>query len=582
MQPQLDLVRLAEGVGQLTLGVVTADNQLRPLFDQEDVDLFTGGALERLGNWLMLDSDRLRDGEDMLRNVGPPQLWRSESLSVIIGLHNDPNRSLIGFIRKNSPLIAATLFLQGCATCLTTEDSSTIIYELMQLTGISRDYPLEGRAYHRFMEALNECQQYMPANKTAKTIYDELSAKIYDQSVLQQIDLREQNCVAEMKQMAKMVYDAIEGLKNTDNKLIALKGTRYGSWLAALLIWLRPKEVQVLVRKNVIYPDPLTMENSQFAKTRLWICLGEAPGYGAWSIETWTETTGPPSTKIENKLKDADDRDSEKFHALPLYSAKTHIAGQINNKDAIDAIGHLAAALVIVALEKGLLHDIKGHMTRKLLDICSSQFHSTHNTVLSHFGWSDGRIDRSRLENTVKALRDAVLHGSSSDSRGDKSDEPYLGCLVEKACRIYGTKENSPMLCGGDVDTIILEQSVHLAGESLLFALCAKVPPSRNCLYRPLNSTVHATMLRQFLDHQINHPRSLGFWDLRKQTIERLVPGAPDFKPEDLAVAGDGYVALSATLMEWGGELTDERLAASIYLLPGPLKKLMWKARCYD
>jgi hypothetical protein len=77
MQYQFDVVLAAKESSSTLASLIMAVSKLRPVFDQEDVDMLSAGALERFGGWLMVDGSRLLDGEKMLRNVGPPKLWGS-------------------------------------------------------------------------------------------------------------------------------------------------------------------------------------------------------------------------------------------------------------------------------------------------------------------------------------------------------------------------------------------------------------------------------------------------------------------------------------------------------------------------
>jgi hypothetical protein len=276
-------------------------------------------------------------------------------------------------------------------------------------------------------------------------------------------------------------------------------------------------------------------------------------------------------------------------HTAPLDTAKSQISAQVS-KSGIVAIGHLATALVIVAMNHGLVHNVDGTLTRSLSDICSSRFNETYPNIMSYFGWCDSDLDAKRLENTVQALEEAL---DDDDHWASEPNEKYLENLMDKACGIYSKRSPSAMLLDrhakddGIGESVVIDHAIHLAGESLMFALCADIPPCKNCHYRPFDPfkfEEHARLLRQLLQRpprsqgpewqqqRTTRPPGFSFCDLRKRTMEMLVPGAPNIQSTDLAVVSSGYVAFSAAIEEWDRCLTSERSIASIRLAPGPLK----------
>src|SRR5437764_14950750 len=87
---------------------------------------------------------------------------------------------------------------------------------------------------------------------------------------------------------------------------------------------------------------------------------------------------------------------------------------------------------------------------------------------------------------------------------------------------------------GGASEDRVIEYSIHLAAEALLFAFCAEVP--KVSMYRPLDPfrlQENARLLRMIIyqsssqDTRLESTTRYTAWDFRKRALEALVPGAP-------------------------------------------------------
>lgn len=550
--------------------------------------------LERLGGWLMVDPDHLQNGDNGFQRVPLPKRWNWTSISIVIGLYrgNTLDGDLVGTIGRNRSLIAAFLLLIGCTTCLTVEEASEMMYELMRLNGILRpqEYPIPGRLVSQFNEALNGCATYM-AEETPHSVYNLISNQIKYFTFERRID--DLYLAGETKELAKIVYEGIERLQNAEIELTVLQGSRQGAWLASLFVWLRPKEVQVQVRDTLIYPVVRAEDHRESNQIRLCIHLDEPKGNpmnGSWSVQS--RKAGRQDVPIVFCLKDETNMDFERQHPSPLPSARSQISSTVS-QPAVDAIGHLAAALVIVATEIGYLYDKDRRTARLLEELCSQKFLTRYNTMLTYFGWEGGRgsLDQNRVKSMAEVLSDIVPNFNFWSGHDELNT---LGSLIHEACGRYANKFEKPMLLdreamrieGSGEDTVI-EHAIYLAAEVLLFAFCAEMP--KHQLYRPFEPfklDENAKMLVELLwppnnrgQQPASELRDYSFWEFRKRAIEALVPGAANVQSSDLAVAGNGYVVYTAALAEWDNSLTDMRTISSLYLAPGPLKAVEVEGR---
>jgi hypothetical protein len=594
IQTQFDIIAAVKMAGAATGLVLQNFNAIFHQCYREDIMPLVIPPLERLGGWLMVDPDRLQNGDNGFQRIPSPKRWNWTSISIVIGLYrgNSSDGDLVGTIGRNRSLIAVFLLLIGCTTCLTVEEASEMMYELMRLNGILRpqEYPIPGRLVSQFNEALNGCATYM-VEETPLNIYKLISDRINYVTFERRIDGL--YLAGETKELAKIVYEGIERLQNAEIELTVLRGSRQGAWLASLFVWLRPKEVQVQIRDTLIYPMVQAEDHRESNQIRLYIHLDDPKGNpmnSSWSVQSWK--AGRQDVPIVFCLKDETNMDFERQHPAPLPSARSQISNTVSQL-AVDAIGHLAGALVIVAAEIGYLYDKDRKTARLLKELCSQRFLNRYNTMLTFFGWEgrEGLLDQNRQESMAEVLSDIV---PNFNFRSGHDELNTLASLIDEACRRYANKIGKPMLLGreamkieGSGEDTVIEHAIYLAAEALLFAFCAEMPKYQ--LYRPFEPfklDENAKMLVELLrptnnggQHPASEPRGYSFWEFRKRAIEVLVPGAANVQSSDLAVAGNGYVVYIAALAEWDNNLTDRRTISSLYLAPGPLKAVEVEGR---
>ncbi|KAH8808629.1 hypothetical protein F5884DRAFT_834177 [Xylogone sp. PMI_703] len=584
VQPQFDIVgAVATTTTAVSIAVINF-GRIMKLCYKEDVQPLVIPPLERLGNWLMVDPSRLRQGEQGLENIPSPRLFSLASLSLLIGLDTDTNVSLVKIISCNNSLIASFLLLGGCATCFDTGEASLLMHELMRLNGTLKDYQIPTGPVRQFAEAINGYVKYMK-QESATDVYTALVASISQLPDFQRTPLNDLDKKADIVQLARLVYEVIEKLQDSEVQLIVLKGIRQGVWLASLFVWLRPKEVEVLASSVRIYPRFDRRNSDGSHSIRLSIRLAEDRGNNhldsSWNMESWTTTED--TVPIKFNVKDSGDSDFEAHHSLPLGTVRYHLSTRIS-EPAIEAIGHLTAALVKIGTEFGQLYNRDESAAQPLKDLCSLEFLSIYGGIVTYFGWSFD--DQQRQRKTTEALEKSLRATSTEFWTKDTSKENILGNLIDTACSNYSKENGQSMLLsredaqkGSSGEDTIIEHAIYLAGEALLFAFCAQIPGSR--LYRPLEpfrfqenaSLLHGLLRRTNMVNEKKRTGGYSFWNFRKRAMEALIPGTPDIQPfTDLAVAGNGQVVYSAALANWNGELTDRREVTTLHVAPGPLK----------
>jgi len=234
---------------------------------------------------------------------------------------------------------------------------------------------------------------------------------------------------------------------------------------------------------------------------------------------------------------------------------------------AVNTIGHLASALVVIAAEQGKLFSADETETQALGSLCSREFLQIYPNLMASFGWGEflHGTDQDALVKCLLLARDEMLWRSQSDER---IIEEWLYYGWRAYCdRIPGNSRNT---LSSDLTTDIRDYVIHLTGQGVLFAFCNRIP--RNALYRPLEPFAlqqHARLIRSLIDPS---SKSYKFQDFYIKAIESLVPSAFKVTSTDLAVAGGGYVAYSGALEDWDRNLTDRRRVLTLHMAPGPMK----------
>jgi len=98
--------------------------------------------------------------------------------------------------------------------------------------------------------------------------------------------------------LAKILHKVFEELQNIDNRRITMEGCRTGIWLATVLMWLRPKEIDLSMNGFRIFPEVGNTE------VRLSInLLRHVDGdISQWRIHPWH-----PEKDLENMVEQMDD-----------------------------------------------------------------------------------------------------------------------------------------------------------------------------------------------------------------------------------------------------------------------------------
>jgi hypothetical protein len=281
----------------------------------------------------------------------------------------------------------------------------------------------------------------------------------------------------------------------------------------------------------------------------------------------------------------------------PWKTARYQIELIKHSVPVMSAIGHLAGALVEVVTECGYLWNKDFSLGKPLVEICSQWYLEGYTTILRLFGWSE--LNYAHQQNITSVIKAKVEKG---DYKNYEDATETLVFLISSCFPEYEKAHGAPMLIQcreGDHEQDIIEYAIHLAAHAIISSVYRELP--QHVTYWPLQPELlreHSKLIwEMLLNHQLTSPhgksrvrigRGASFISLRRRAIQSAIPSAADIGPDDLACAGDGYVAFSSTLahQEWtdnngekritkdrGINLADPRLIGTIEVFPGCLQQ---------
>jgi len=245
------------------------------------------------------------------------------------------------------------------------------------------------------------------------------------------------------------------------------------------LIWLHPSDVNVLVHDFRIYPFP--EQNAPIHPARLSIVFLERsyPLVPMWSLGLWKALETPEGLLNSTRISLDSGLSLPRKMITPIKTARSQIAEQFDSNIMVNAIGHIAGAMVVLLVENGKLFS-RFDREPQFLRLCSPVFQTKYPHIMTWFGWDnlDGDCVSKILESLEVIFK---LHQSEPDFDMVKMIYKANGdCFTE-----YGSKS---MLWGKDDEEKheVVQYTIHLCAEALYLSFCYNQP--HQAVYRPLES----------------------------------------------------------------------------------------------
>ncbi|KAI9651181.1 hypothetical protein NHQ30_001218 [Ciborinia camelliae] len=204
LQFQLDVIK----GGQASLALFSnllnacAEDRIQPVVIQ---------SLEEFGSWVMVDTDRISIGQDSLTRDTPVAL---KIVTLLIGM----------------PKAISTI----------------LIREILRLGGTLRTYNAFPDLICDFVDNIKGYEMNLESESPIQ-IFNEIVSAISEEFIKQNIRLDNLFDASDVQKLAKIIYEALESLKDEDIRHLTFEGSDSGARLAALFVWLRRKEVNVYI-----------------------------------------------------------------------------------------------------------------------------------------------------------------------------------------------------------------------------------------------------------------------------------------------------------------------------------------------
>ncbi|KIX02455.1 uncharacterized protein Z518_08396 [Rhinocladiella mackenziei CBS 650.93] len=521
---------------------------------EEDVQPQSGLALERLGQKLFVSRQVIELGREVFkRKVEKVDI---QKLKLVIGLSND---GLAKAMRESISLIKAFLLVVALKICFIDEEAGRLLHNMMWSEGIINEFPLYPDQVTQFITRVSGYgHSILPFEH-----FNGISSKVLSSlDTPDQIPALFERC--DLDTLAQILTRIFDAFSNAEIVRISVEGSRTGLWLLAALSWLLPDETGCIVSGRLVLGK---------SNARLLICLKDQ---SEWEVAEWRSERQADSAIIRTEGLVPSLKYSPMSHS-PLGSAKASISMQYNLKpEAADATGQLAAALIDVAFEKGVLCSVKCQSQSMLKDVCSKTFIEIHHTIVRQYGWDYGvesertRTFRDKQCAVAKALIDWIPDTAVTP--------PALGSYHRQVTKAiddlninYFDRSGESLFPLKDSEFLkIIDPAIHVATEALLRSFSEEGCSAR--VFRPCHvSTVERGA--ELLYHLIFSPQIVNpypYSKLRAMALESSLPGTHSVSPTDLAIAHNGYVAYLNVLENIS---TDKRSVSLIRTVPGTLKR---------
>jgi hypothetical protein len=282
LQYQLEIYGPIKSVASISKSLII---NLLNACNEDDIQALVVPPLEEFGRWLMVDSARVEQGTQALSK---PQMFDLPGLKLRAGV---ADQGITKILRENVYLTSAFLFVIGCTSCLSCDKTGKLMHEIMRLNGMLNAYPIPPQQMCQFVVLTNGCKDFL-VGETPAQVYDRITTLMWEQNSKQGLRLDDLCNDSDEKKLAQLFLQVYTALADADIKHVWLKGSRTGTWLAAMFIWLRPKEVEVFVQDNCIYPFPAQFQDGENSiKLSIRIVRRFEATHATWEVTTWTDHT---------------------------------------------------------------------------------------------------------------------------------------------------------------------------------------------------------------------------------------------------------------------------------------------------
>lgn len=442
----------------------------------DDIQSAAVMALEALGSGLMISPERIDDGKAALDNVG--SFERLQDMLINIGVMPG---GVAHFMRKTgTQCIAAFVLAASLKTILSDEQIGDVFYEMLVYQGLIQKPELRCSRdqLSKVISAISGYADDIIPNATVVAVLDALQRSSNPSPRWMKSALAQ----PQAKDLAKLLSALYSSLQKEDVDVIIVKGTTGCITVASSLLWLQGDDVQIIADSRVITKPPTSAP-----KLSIQLNTTESVMNGSWIVEEWRETTLVSSMVVIDTSSDRMPAALPSF--VPAQAARTALTAQYElDGNQAKQVGRIATALVLVAMERGLVTvapSTPGGAPRevRLLNFCQSAYLAKATQSMVSYGWNDEEVQGAEaFADEVKEWADHGFQGLDENEisqTGHPLQKRPIDCItwiLKFISKVSAAKTGS---AGYEIRSKVAEAAIHMAAESLYSSLCSRFPTSR-------------------------------------------------------------------------------------------------------
>ncbi|KAF2182368.1 hypothetical protein K469DRAFT_690838 [Zopfia rhizophila CBS 207.26] len=278
------------------------------------------------------------DGEESVR-------W--DNFKILLGFRA---QGTVKNIRNSTALTQFFLVATACKLCCTDAELGDVFFDIISESGVLNLFPVASSQLSKLIGTFSGySDRILPVNFMHK-----LAVAVDGCSGNRAFYQRMEN-----SRLATLICKIFEYLRDDFVEYISLTGCLSGLWLATAFSWLLPDKTGIFVGGQLVKGASLATPTINLTKDTMESTNFETR---AWQIQTWLSEGDPTTFVLENKEQIQNRGISE----LPIKLAKSFFhhnyilpisdPNGTGRREAIEAIGELAGALVTYTTENGHIY----------------------------------------------------------------------------------------------------------------------------------------------------------------------------------------------------------------------------------
>ena len=517
VQPQWDLGSSIFSTGDKLVGLMKAAT----IDDVQPAAVF---AAEAIGSQIMVDPHLIGRAIDAL---GGTQSYRLQTLKLQIGYSAG---GIPSQIRQSTPAIKTFILVTALRLHLPAKDIGDLLYEILIENGEIENTPISIGQLTSFVGSI---EGHCLAMKEQEAIVNNVFSPIIEGLAATTQNLQGLFLAITPDEGAKILLSIFRALNDQDVRCLHVRGSDAGIWLASILCWLCPEDVNVLDAQNSKLWGRL--------HTKVSIILDDRRRN--WTLEYWHGIEA-----VSSLIKVEPSENYDRFLLPPVFPQKM-LYSMIRTYDPqashaeMAIVGNLCLGLIQVVLLRGLLtRDLEEGLEPQSIpfrNICPSTFQEDFEHLLQDYGWPSSAIDYA----CVTSIADHVI-----------SNRYYISYLKRiEIIKSVDRKMHGEIFKGIDDESKITDIIDEALGIAERILLRVTNPTAKGFETTPGGRHLKARFYSRILQHLLGNEsglsalfflrQSLACQDLAYQDTMTTNGGYEKRPPHLLAVCDRGYVS---------------------------------------